>query len=175
MFVDTGEYLERIYKEWSNQSLRRSMNAEMSKIINRKQSEVRESIPRGSVTMQVSLKPKTKLCSRIARIAAAVGFALVIGSFGVGSAYAGHGGGNHGGGNHGGGYHGGGGGYHGGGYHGGGGYYHGGGGYWGGGGGYWGGGPGYTNYYDAPSPYYYGSGPEYAYPPPQGVPLFFGL
>ncbi len=28
---------------------------------------------------------------------------------------------------------------------------------------------------DAPAPYYYGNGPEYSYPPPQGVPLFFGL
>ncbi len=124
--------------------------------------------------MQVSLKPRTELSFRIARIVAALGFALVIGCFGVGSAYAAHGGGHHGGGGHGGGgaYHGRGGG----GYHGGGGYYHGGGGYWGGGGGYWGGGGyGYPNYYDAPAPYYYGNGPEYSYPPPQGVPLFFGL
>ena len=41
-----------------------------------------------------------------------------------------------------------------------------------GGGGYWGG--GYPDYYYGPRPYYYGDGPQYSYPPPQGVPLFFG-
>ena len=62
----------------------------------------RESIPRGSVIMQVSLKPKIELRSKIARIAAAVGLALVIGSFGVGSARADehHGGDNRGGDQH---------------------------------------------------------------------------
>ncbi len=123
--------------------------------------------------MQVSFKPKKELRSRITRIAVAVGFALVIGSFGAGSAYAEHG--------------------HGGGHRGGGSYharqrlsrkwlpevygrgYYGRGRYWGGGGGYWGGGGGYPNYYDAPSPYYYGEGPEYSYQPPQGARLFFGL
>ena len=38
--------------------------------------------------MQISLEPKIELRSKIARIAAAVGLALVIGSFGVGSASA---------------------------------------------------------------------------------------
>lgn len=95
----------------------------------------RESIPPGSVITQVSLKSETELRSRIARLATAVAFALVIGAFGVGQAHAAHGGGggghgggggnSHGGGGGGGGYHGGGGSYHGGGYHGGG--YHGGG------------------------------------------------
>ena len=83
--------------------------------------------------MQVSHKPKKELGSRIARLAATVAFALVIGAFGVGPAHAAHGGG---GGGHGGG---GGGDYHGGGYHGG--------GCWGGGSGYWGGGGGYPDYY----------------------------
>ncbi|MGA9721576.1 MAG: hypothetical protein WBQ86_03915 [Candidatus Binatus sp.] len=114
--------------------------------------------------MQVSIKPKS-LCSRIARIAAAVGFALVIGSFGVGPAGAADhrgGGDNHGGG----------------GDHRGGGDNHGG--YRGGGGGYWGGvGGNYyapqPDYYVAPEPYNYGDAPEYDAPPPQGISLFFGL
>ena len=38
--------------------------------------------------MQVSPKPKKALCSKIGRIATAVAFALVIGSFGVGPARA---------------------------------------------------------------------------------------
>jgi hypothetical protein len=38
--------------------------------------------------MEVSPKPKIELRSRIGRIAAAVGFALVIGSFAVGPAHA---------------------------------------------------------------------------------------
>src|SRR5271154_5836161 len=74
---------------------------------------VRESTPQGSI-MQISLEPKIELRSKIARIAAAVGLALVIGSFGVGSARAAD--------NHGGNYHGGDqhhdNGYHGGGYRG---------------------------------------------------------
>jgi hypothetical protein len=86
--------------------------------------------------MQVALNSEKKLGSRIARLAAAVAFALVIGAFGVGQAHAAHGGG---------------------------------------GGGHGGGGGGYPDYYDGPQPYYYGDGPEYSYPPPQGVPLFFGL
>jgi hypothetical protein len=119
--------------------------------------------------MEVSLKPEIKLRSRIARIATAVGVALVIGSFGVGSVRAAEGnhGGGHGGGGHGSVQHGG-GGYHGG-YH-------------GGGGGY--GGPTVVDnyyapapdYYASPEPYgYYGPGPEYGEAPPQGVSLFFGL
>jgi hypothetical protein len=44
--------------------------------------------------MQVSLKPKMELRSRIGRIAAAVGFALVIGTFAAGPAHAGHHGGD---------------------------------------------------------------------------------
>jgi hypothetical protein len=112
--------------------------------------------------MQVSLEPKIELRSKIARIAAAVGLALVIGSFGVGSARADdhHGGNNRGGdqhhdnGNHGGGYR----------------------------------GPAVVyaqpdyyyapqpDYYAAPEPYnYYGDSPEYPAAPPQGVTLFFGL
>jgi hypothetical protein len=31
------------------------------------------------------------------------------------------------------------------------------------------------NYYAAPDPYYYGPGPGYDTPPPQGINLFFGL
>jgi hypothetical protein len=31
------------------------------------------------------------------------------------------------------------------------------------------------NYYSAPDPYYYGPGPGYETPPPQGINLFFGL
>jgi hypothetical protein len=31
------------------------------------------------------------------------------------------------------------------------------------------------NYYSAPDPYYYGPGPGYDTPPPQGINLFFGL
>jgi hypothetical protein len=113
--------------------------------------------------MQVSLRLKSELRSKIGRLAAAVGFALVIGSFAVGSARADndHRGGNNRGGdqhrdNDNRGYRGGGRGevyaaqpdY----------YY-------------------YTpqpNYYAAPDPYYYGPGPEYE-APPQGVTLFFGL
>jgi len=113
--------------------------------------------------MQISLEPKIELRSKIARIAAAVGLALVIGSFGVGSARAAD--------NHGGNYHGGdqhhdngnrGGGYR--------------------------GGPAVVyaqpdyyyapqpDYYAQPEPYnYYGDSPEYPAAPPQGVSLFFGL
>ena len=62
--------------------------------------------------MQVSLKPKKKLSSTIARITVAVAFVLMIGSFGTGTAHAGHGhdGDHRGGGSYhrGGGYHGGG-------------------------------------------------------------------
>jgi hypothetical protein len=110
--------------------------------------------------MQISLKPEMKLRSRIARIAAAIGFALVIGSFGVGPARAADnhrgGGGNRAPAQRGGGDRGG---------------------YRGGGGGY--GGTVVDNYYApqpdyyaAPEPYYYGDAPA---PPPQGVSLFFGL
>ena len=113
--------------------------------------------------MQVSLESKIELRSKIARIAAAVGLALVIGSFGVGSARADdhHGDYNHSGdqhhdnGNHGGGYR---------------------------------SGPAVVyaqpdyyyapqpDYYAAPEPYnYYGDSPQYPVAPPQGVTLFFGL
>jgi hypothetical protein len=112
--------------------------------------------------MQESLKPKLKMSSRIVKIAAAVGFALVIGSFGVGPAGAAdnnRGGGNHvaqrGGGDRGG-------------YRGGGGrsgptvvdnYY-----------------APQPDYYASPEPYnYYGNGPGYDEPAPQGISLFFGL
>ena len=103
--------------------------------------------------MQVSLKPKRELCSKIARIATAVAFAIVIGSFGVGPARAadehrGGGGGDRG-------------------YRGGGGYaptvvdnYY----------------APQPDYYAAPEPYnYYGDSPQYPAAPPQGVTLFFGL
>jgi hypothetical protein len=111
--------------------------------------------------MQVSLKPRMELRARIGRIAAAVGFALVVGSFAVGPARADN--------DHNGrdrdrggdqhrdndnrGYR----------------------------------GPVYAsqpdynyyapqpNYYAAPDPYYYGPGPGYDTPPPQGINLFFGL
>jgi len=100
--------------------------------------------------MQLS---KKEFCSKIARIAGAIAFTLVIGSFGAGPAHAEHrGGGAHRGGG-----------------------YHGGGGYWGGGRGYWGGGGGYPDYYYAPQPYYYGEGPQYEFPPPEGLRRFFGL
>jgi len=112
--------------------------------------------------MQISLEPKIELRSKIARIAAAVGLALVIGSFGAGSARADdhHGGNYHGSyqhhddGNHGGGYR----------------------------------GPAVVyaqpdyyyapqpDYYAAPEPYnYYGDSPQYPVAPPQGVSLFLGL
>ncbi len=116
--------------------------------------------------MQVSLKPKIELRSKLARIAAAIGLAVVIGSFGVGPARADE---HHGGNNRGGDQHhdnGNRGGYRGGGYHGGGyaptvvdNYY-----------------APQPDYYAAPDPdYYYGSGPGYDAPPPQGISLFFGL
>ena len=112
--------------------------------------------------MQVSLKPRMELRSKIGRIAAAVGFALVIGSFAAGPVRAD---GDHHGGdrdrgcdqhrdndNRG---------YRGGRYYA---YdqpdYY-----------YYGPQP---NYYAAPDPYYYGSGPSYD-SPPRGVSLFFGL
>ena len=107
--------------------------------------------------MQVSPKSKIELRSRIGRIAAAVGFALVVGSFAVGPAHADN---NHRGGdrdrdndNRG--------------YRGGGNYYA------------YQQQPDYyyapqPNYYAAPDPYYYESGPRYD-APPQGVNLFFGL
>jgi len=107
------------------------------------------------------LKSKMELRARIGRIAAAVGFALVVGSFAVGPASADN--------DHNGrdrdrggdqhrdndnrGYR----------------------------------GPVYAsqpdynyyapqpNYYAAPDPYYYGPGPGYDTPPPQGINLFFGL
>lgn len=113
--------------------------------------------------MQISLEPKIELRSRIVRIAAAVGLALVIGSFGVGSASADN---NHGGNNRGGDQH------HDNGNR---------------GGGYRGGPtvvyaqPDYyyapqPDYYAAPEPYnYYGDSPQYPVAPPQGVSLFFGL
>jgi hypothetical protein len=44
--------------------------------------------------MQVSLEPRTELRPKIGRIAAAVGFALVIGTFAAGPANAGHHGGD---------------------------------------------------------------------------------
>ena len=105
---------------------------------------------------------KIELRSRIGRIAAAAGFALVIGSFAVGPAHADN---NHRGGdrdrgsdqhrdndNRG---------------------------YRGGGGEVYAAQPDYyyapqPNYYAAPDPYYYESGPRYD-TPPQGVNLFFGL
>ncbi|HKN13005.1 MAG TPA: hypothetical protein VJX68_07390 [Candidatus Binatus sp.] len=110
--------------------------------------------------MQVSLRPKSELRSKIGRLAAAVGVALVIGSFAIGSARADN---DHHGDNRRGdqhrdndnrGYR----------------------------------GPAvvyapqpdyyyYTpqpDYYAAPDPYYYGPGPGYD-APPQGVTLFFGL
>jgi hypothetical protein len=113
--------------------------------------------------MQLSLKPKNEFRTKVARIAAAVGFALLIGSFAVGSARAdnGHDGNDRDRGsdqhrdndrrdyrgpavvyapapdyN----------------------YY-----------------APQPNYYTAPDPYYYGPGPGYDAPPPQGVTLFFGL
>jgi hypothetical protein len=111
--------------------------------------------------MQVSLKPRTELRSMIGRVAAAVLFALVIGSFAAGPARAD---GNHNGrdrdrgadqhrdndnrGNRGNNYA----------------YQQ----------------PDYNyyapqpNYYSAPDPYYYGPGPGYD-APPQGISLFFGL
>jgi hypothetical protein len=110
--------------------------------------------------MQVSLKPKKELFSKIGTIATAVAFALVIGSVGVGSARAddhrsdrGRGGDQHRD-NDNRGYR----------------------------------GPAVVyapqpdyyapqpDYYTAPEPdYYYGSGPGYEAAPPQGVSLFFGL
>jgi len=112
--------------------------------------------------MQISLEPKIELRSKIARIAAAVGLALVIGSFGIRSARADdhHGGDNRGGDQH-----------HDNGNH----------------GGYRGGPtvvyaqPDYyyapqPDYYAQPEPYnYYGDSPQYPVAPPQGVTLFFGL
>jgi hypothetical protein len=114
--------------------------------------------------MQESPKSKIELRSKIGRIAAAVGFALVIGSFAVGPAHADD---NHRGGdrdrgsnqhrdndNRG--------------YRGGGNYYA------------YQQQPDYyyytpqPNYYAAPDPYYYGSDRSYDSPPP-GVSLFFGL
>jgi hypothetical protein len=106
--------------------------------------------------MQVSLKPKGKSRSKIVRITTAIGFALVIGSFGVGSVLAdspGHD--NHGGAQH-----------HDDGNHGGdrghrGGYA-----------------PPSTNYYYAPQPNYYTAPEPYYYnnneAPPSGISLFFG-
>ncbi len=110
--------------------------------------------------MQVSVKPRIELHSKIVRIAAAVGFVLVIGSFGVGPARAAD---NHGGNNRGAAQHhdnGNRGAYRGGGYA-----------------------PTVVDnyyapqpdYYAAPEPYYYGDAPEYDAPPPQGISLFFGL
>ena len=112
--------------------------------------------------MQVSLEPKIELRSKIARIAAAVGLALVIGSFGVGSASAAD---NHGGNYHGGDQH------HDNGNH---------------GGGYRGARRrlraaglllrAAAGLLRAPEPYnYYGDSPQYPVAPPQGVTLFFGL
>jgi len=114
--------------------------------------------------MQVSLKPRMKLQYKIGRIAAAVGFALVLGSFAVGPASADndHNGGDR---DRGGaqhrdndnrGYRG------------------------GDRGQVYASQPDYNyyapqpNYYSAPDPYYYGPGPGYD-APPQGVTLFFGL
>ena len=98
--------------------------------------------------MQVSPKPKIELRTKIGRIAAAVGFALVIGSFAAGSARADndHHGDDHHGYHHRGNYNRG---YHGGGYY----------------------APDYNyytpqpNYYAAPDPYYYGNGRGYDGPP----------
>ncbi len=110
--------------------------------------------------MQVSLKPRTELRSRISRIAAAVGFVLVIGSFAVGPARADND--HHGHDNDRGAYR------HRDnddrGYRGSYAYQQ----------------PDYNyytpqpNYYSAPDPYYYGPGPGYE-APPRGVNLFFGL
>jgi len=111
--------------------------------------------------MKVSPKPATDLRSRMGRIAAAVAFSLVIGSFGVGPARAAD---NHGGNNHGADQH------HDNGNH----------------GGYRGPAVVYAaqpdyyyapqpDYYAAPEPYYYGDAPQYDAPPPQGISLFFGL
>jgi hypothetical protein len=109
--------------------------------------------------MQQSLKPKIELRSKMGRIVAAAGLALVIGGFAVGSARADdHRGDNRSGDQHRGNDH----------------------------GGYRGPAvvyapqPDYNyyapqpNYYAAPDPYYYGPGPGYD-APPQGVTLFFGL
>ena len=102
--------------------------------------------------MQVSLRPRMELRSKIGRIAAAVGFALVICSFaGPVRADGDHRGGDRDRGgdqhrdndNHG--------------YRGGNNYY-----------------APQPNYYAAPDPYYYGSDRSYSAPPP-GVSLFFGL
>jgi hypothetical protein len=110
--------------------------------------------------MQLSLKPKIELRKKIARIGAAVGFALLIGTFAVGSARADN---DHHGDNRGGDQH-----------------------RDDGNRGYRGPAvvyapqPDYNyyapqpNYYTAPDPYYYGPGPGYD-APPQGVTLFFGL
>jgi len=113
--------------------------------------------------MQESTKPKIELRSKIGRIAAAVGFALVLGSFALGPARADN--------DHRGGDRGRAGDQHRDnddrGYRGGGGYYA-----------YQQ--PDYNyytpqpNYYAAPDPYYYGPGPGYE-APPQGISLFFGL
>ena len=109
----------------------------------------------------MQMKPKMELRYKIGRIAAAVGFALVLGSFAVGPASAdndhnGHDrdrGSNQHRDNDNRGYR----------------------------------GPVYAsqpdynyyapqpNYYSAPDPYYYGPGPGYETPPPQGINLFFGL
>jgi len=112
--------------------------------------------------MKVSLKPKIELRARLASIAAAIGFALVLASFGVGPARADdHRGGDRGRSgdqhrdNDNRGYR----------------------------------GPAVVyapqpdyyyapqpNYYAAPEPdYYYGPGPGYDAPPPEGISLFFGL
>jgi hypothetical protein len=110
--------------------------------------------------MEVSPTRKTELRSRIGRIAAAVGFALVICSFGVGPVRAAdnYHDNNHGDQHHDSGYH----------------------------GGYRGPAVVYApqpdyyyapqpDYYAAPDPDYYGPGPGYDAPPPQGISLFFGL
>jgi hypothetical protein len=113
--------------------------------------------------MQVSLKPRMKLRYKIGRIATAVGFALVVGSFADGPASADNRNGgdrDRGGAQHrdndNRGYRG------------------------GDRGQVYAAQPDYNyyapepNYYSAPDPYYYGTGPGYE-APPQGVNLFFGL
>jgi len=109
----------------------------------------------------MQMKPKMELRYKIGRIAAAVGFALVLGSFAVGPASAdndhnGHDrdrGSNQHRDNDNRGYR----------------------------GQVYASQPDYNyyapqpNYYSAPDPYYYGPGPGYETPPPQGINLFFGL
>ena len=123
----------------------------------------RESFPRWRVIMQVSPKPIKVSRSKIGRIATAVAFALVICSFGVGSAGAAD--------------------HHGNDRGGGGGEHHDGGDRGRGPNIYYAPQPDYyyapaPDYYYAPEPYeYYPPQPDYysPRPPPEGLSLFFGL